>query len=233
MKILGRDNIPKEGSALIVANHGSTVDSLGISAFAGRQVVFLAKKEYFEGHHPMRIFVGGGSGIPVDRSNKNSGVRALGKCIEILKTNSRKIIGIHTEGTRTPKNKVYRGSPGAIHIAKRSKALIIPTSIKGAEDANPPGKLWPKFRAQIIITFGKPVDVSKGVDECIKEILGYVGVSETAAQNLLDSEGLGGIPLEKGPVRLMRAIMRYIAWMGDMEYIDKEPVRAVDLAKKK
>src|ERR1700680_4428326 len=47
VKVEGRENIPKEGPAVLASNHQSFSDSFFIPLVVARKVTFLAKAEYF------------------------------------------------------------------------------------------------------------------------------------------------------------------------------------------
>ena len=47
-EVHGQENVPKEGGAIIAANHISLWDPPFVGAFCPRRVSFMAKKELFE-----------------------------------------------------------------------------------------------------------------------------------------------------------------------------------------
>ena len=98
-KIEGKENIPKEGSILLVGNHIHIMDQCNIIISTKRNIHYMAKKEYFdpqykEGKFPW-FFKGAGC-IPVDRSTKDT--EATSAAIEVLKNNH--ALGLFPEGTR-------------------------------------------------------------------------------------------------------------------------------------
>ena len=46
-QVRGRENIPSQGSLLVVANHLSLVDPPLVGTILGRKAIFMAKKELF------------------------------------------------------------------------------------------------------------------------------------------------------------------------------------------
>ena len=58
-KIVGLENIPPEGPAILASNHLSFIDSMYLPLMIGRPVVFPAKAEYFAAKGPARPALGG------------------------------------------------------------------------------------------------------------------------------------------------------------------------------
>jgi len=98
-KIIGKENIPKDGSILLVGNHVHIMDQCNVIVATKRCIHFMAKKEYFdtqykEGKFPW-FFKGAGC-IPVDRSKKDE--EAVQSALEVLKEGG--ALGLFPEGTR-------------------------------------------------------------------------------------------------------------------------------------
>ncbi len=146
-KIYGKENIPKKGPILICGNHIHIMDQCGPIIATKRVLVYMAKKEYFDGKFAW-FFRWVGS-IPVDRSTKDEA--AKNRALEVLNNNG--AIGIFPEGTRNKtKANLLPFKFGAVSLAKKSKALIIPVAVTGTY----------KFRSKdLVFNFGKPIDISK------------------------------------------------------------------------
>lgn len=98
-KIIGRDNIPKEGPIILVGNHVNIMDQCNVIVSTKRCIHYMAKKEYFdpkykEGKFPW-FFKGAGC-IPVDRSKKDD--EAISAALEVLRDGY--ALGLFPEGTR-------------------------------------------------------------------------------------------------------------------------------------
>ena len=98
-KIIGKENIPKEGSILLVGNHIHIMDQCNVILATKRCIHYMAKKEYFdhqykEGKFPW--FFRGAGCIPVDRSKKD--MEAVSSALEVL--NNNQALGLFPEGTR-------------------------------------------------------------------------------------------------------------------------------------
>ena len=100
----GLENIPREGGAIIAANHLAVIDDALLPLTCPRMIHFMGKAEYFEGKGIKGKFkkwwftsVGV---FPVDRSGGSKSLGALNHAREILEDGH--LFGIHIEGTRSP-----------------------------------------------------------------------------------------------------------------------------------
>ena len=155
LKSSGNRQIPRNGGVLIVANHASNLDPFLIGCQIKRQVRFFTKKEAFRISFVAWIlkFIGC---IPVNR--KAIDIGALKTAIQVLKNGNS--LMFFPEGTRTHDGRMGSFKPGVAKIACESKAMIVPTYIKGSYDA------WPRHRkffkpVRIQITFGMPFEAKE------------------------------------------------------------------------
>ena len=102
--VSGLNNVPREGGAIIAANHLAVIDDALIPITCPRMVHFMGKAEYFEGKGLKGKFkkwwftsVGV---FPVDRSGGSKSLGALEHAREIIEDGH--LFGIHIEGTRSP-----------------------------------------------------------------------------------------------------------------------------------
>ena len=93
--IIGKENIPKEGSCILAGDHIHLYDQCHAIVSTDRTLVYMAKKEYFDNKKTEWFFRGVGC-IPVDRSRKDE--HAVESALSALK--SGEILGIFPEGTR-------------------------------------------------------------------------------------------------------------------------------------
>ena len=94
-KIIGKENIPKDGPILVVGNHKHLYDQCLAILATKRVIHYMAKKEYFDDKKVAWFFKISGC-ISVDRQNKDK--EAAAKAIELL--NNNKAVGLFPEGTR-------------------------------------------------------------------------------------------------------------------------------------
>ena len=112
-----------------------------------RIVHYMAKENLFKGIHG-KVFEAIGL-IKVYRTRKNP--LAVIEAENILKQGG--AVGIFPEGTRNKTDQeLLKFRHGAVAIAKKANSKIIPFAIRGK---------YKLFRKELVIEFGKPVDISK------------------------------------------------------------------------
>ncbi len=147
IKIIGKENIPKEGALLFCGNHRNYLDPQLIVCTSGRHMSFMAKEELKK--NPFFAFLGYVFDvIYVKRDEKD--ISALKEALKTLKSGN--CIGIFPEGTRNgfEKNEGEIKN-GTAYMALKTGAKIIPIGIVGT--AKP-------FSKNAII-YGKPLDFSE------------------------------------------------------------------------
>lgn len=146
-KVIGAENIPKDGSTVLCSNHTAYKDPIFMGLIQKRQVWFMAKKELFQNKFLSFLITKLGA-FPVERSG---GISAIRRGIDILKQNG--VVGIFIEGTRSKTGELLRPKPGAMLLAYETNAAVVPVCIIGA-DGKPP-----KAFRRTVIRVGKPVSV--------------------------------------------------------------------------
>ena len=158
-EVNGLDNIPKNGSFIIAANHESYMDHLIIAStfilHLNRKIHFLAKKEHFDNIFKKAWHNYAGA-IPLDR--QAGGKEALKWAVQALKKG--KIIAIHPEGTRSLTGKLQRGKTGVARLALAAKVPILPVGLIGTFEILPKGKYMPKLR-KATMNIVKPIYFDK------------------------------------------------------------------------
>ena len=147
VKIVGTQNVPKEGALLFCGNHRTYLDPPLIVVTAGRHMRFMAKEELRK--NPLFAFLGVlFEGIYVKRDEKD--ITALKEALKTLKNGG--CIGIHQEGTRNGLEKNDgKIKNGAAYMALKTNAKIVPVGIIG------PAKPFSKNE----IIYGEPIDLSE------------------------------------------------------------------------
>lgn len=145
-KVIGKENIPSDGSLIFAGNHKHAVDPTLVMSSTNRIVHYMAKEELFKGLHGIVFKKIGLIKIYRNKSNPLAVVEAE----NIL--NNGGTIGIFPEGTRNKTDKeLLKFRHGTVVIAKKTNTKILPFAIKGK---------YRIFRKGAIIEFGKPIDVN-------------------------------------------------------------------------
>ena len=146
MKIIGKENIPKEGPVIICGNHRSFLDPPLIEVTCGRYTRFLAKEELTK--NKFLAFLGIiFDAILVKRDSKE--VIAIKESLKTLKNGD--CLALFPEGTRNGLEKGEKVKDGVAFFAVRSGAKVIPCGIKGGKKGD-----W-----KVTIIYGKPLDYTQ------------------------------------------------------------------------
>lgn len=140
------ENVPKEGSCIICANHVTALDPVAVVASTKRKLSFLAKEELFHNWflrwvwHFMDI-------IPVKRGSGD--IESMKRSIKVIKDGG--MLGLFPEGTRKGLEKNAKIKNGAVYMAVRTGSRIVPIGIKGKQ----------KIFTKMVLNYGEPIDYSK------------------------------------------------------------------------
>lgn len=142
VKVNGKENIPKEGGALICPNHVHAMDSVSLVAHSKRRIYALAKEDFYK--NKLIKWYAKTCGIYPIKQN-SADIDAIKVSLKLLKEG--KLLLIFPEGTR---NGMAKGKPvknGPMLIAIKAGVPIIPVGIKGE---------FKPFR-KVTINIGKPI----------------------------------------------------------------------------
>ena len=159
----GKENLPKTGGALVIANHYSFFDPLAVGHYVvanGRTPRFTAKAGVFK--HPLlgKWFVAAGQ-IPVHRGTRDA-IKALMAAQDAVKRGE--VVIFYPEGTMTKDPELWPmvGRTGAARIALRTGVPVIPVAQWGAQEVLAPYSTKFNFfpRKTLHVVAGPPLDLS-------------------------------------------------------------------------
>ena len=146
--------LPREGPAIVVANHLSFFDSVLLLFALPRPVSVLGKAEYTERRLTKWLFCGAGM-IPIRRESPGDLGHAFARVVDVLSRGE--VVGLFPEGTRSRDGMLHRGHSGAAHLALITGAPIVPLGIIGTDRILPPGaRLVRPFR-HATLRLGQPI----------------------------------------------------------------------------
>ena len=156
--VVGLEHVPKEGAVVLASNHLSFIDSVVIPICAPRPVVFIAKKEYWEGKGIRGALTRGwfnaiGS-IPVERGTHRAAQESLDAALQVLKDGQ--AFGIYPEGTRSRDGRLYRGKTGVGWLALTAQVPVVPCAVIGTDKLQPVGARFPRI-ARFTVRFSEPL----------------------------------------------------------------------------
>jgi 1-acyl-sn-glycerol-3-phosphate acyltransferase len=151
--MLGEDNVPRSGGAVMVINHIGYMDFTyaGLAALkSGRLVRFMAKDAVFS--HPVSgPLMRGMHHIPVDRTAGAASYRAA---VDALR--SGEIVGVFPEATISRSFELKAFKSGAARMAAQAGVPILPVVVWGSQ------RVWTKGMPKRLGRTNTPISVSVG-----------------------------------------------------------------------
>ena len=164
--VLGQENIPATGGAVIAINHTSYFDFTfaGLPAYRqglGRRVRFMAKQEVFD-HKITGPIMRSLRHIPVDRQD---GAASYEAAVRMLKDGE--LVGVYPEATISRSFEIKEFKSGATRMAVDAGVPIVPHIVWGAQ------RIWTKdhpkklFRPKVPITVlvGEPIEPTLAIED--------------------------------------------------------------------
>lgn len=152
----GAENIPLEGPVIIAPIHRSNVDFAFSLFISPRKVFFMAKRGVFR-PKPFAALLTRLGAFPV---NRDSADRESMRLAEAVLRRGQALV-VFPEGTRKEGLHVEHLHDGAMFLAARTGAKIVPVGIAGSEKAMPVGAKFPRF-AKIYVVVGAPIEPPAG-----------------------------------------------------------------------
>lgn len=145
IKVIGKENFPKEGGVLLCTNHITNIDPPVVGITCPRPVHFMAKEELFE-KPILKGLLPKVHSFPVKRGMSDR--KAFRNVLSILKEGN--VVGLFPEGTRSKTGELQEGLAGAGFFALKGEGVVMPCAIIGP---------YKPFK-QLKVVYGKPLDVT-------------------------------------------------------------------------
>lgn len=133
--VYGKENLPvkgDDGHHCIVGNHESYLDITNILGFCKLRTGFVAKKE-LKAVPFLNIWMVAFGCTFIKRGGIKSSIDAINKAVKNIQKGVQMVI--FPEGTRSKNGHIGEFKPGALKLAIRSKASIIPIAMTGSRSA--------------------------------------------------------------------------------------------------
>jgi 1-acyl-sn-glycerol-3-phosphate acyltransferase len=144
IKIIGVENIPVDGPAILCSNHISLIDPIALGCALKRPVRYMAKKELF-GTRWFGAFLQKLGAFAVSRGE--SDLTAVRESLKLL--GNGELLGIYPQGHRYKRDEHREVLSGAALIALRAKTAVIPVFMS-------PYRLFHRLRIRV----GAPLNMS-------------------------------------------------------------------------
>lgn len=152
LRVEGLENLPRDGGALICANHQSYLDILVIGAAVPRHVTFVARDTLADWAWLAFVMRRCGAILIRRGTSDRAAIRAMSESLK-----AGKIVAIYPEGTRSRDGHLTTFKGGAVMAARIAGVRLVPAGIRGAYQAWPKGRLLPRPR-RIGVRFGPSID---------------------------------------------------------------------------
>ena len=158
-RVQGAEHIPARRAAVYCSNHQSHIDPPVLFHALHPQMHILYKAEIDRIPLLARAFRLGGF-IPVDRRNKEAGMRAIDSAAASLRSGNSFLV--FPEGTRSPTDEMLPFKKGAFVMAIKAQAPVVPVAIRGGREAMRKGShiIQP---IMLTISVGEPIETA-GLD---------------------------------------------------------------------
>lgn len=151
LRVVGRENYPRDGAALICANHQSFFDPVLVGLTCERRMNYLARESLFK-VPVLKQLIRYLDAIPIDRDGM--GLAGLKETLRRLKRGE--MVLIFPEGTRTADGELQPLKPGFCSLARRGRAPLVPVGLDGAYQAWPRTQRLPGLAA-LYLVIGEPL----------------------------------------------------------------------------
>jgi 1-acyl-sn-glycerol-3-phosphate acyltransferase len=157
VRVRHAERVPVSGAFLLCPNHSSYADSVLMGAFSLRILRAMMLKSFYD-RFPIGLITGSWGTFPV----KDGGVtrETMRLAEEVLRGGHGLLI--FPEGGRSRDGKLMPGRPGAMLLAMKMRAPVVPVAIQGVFEAYPPGRSFPR-PGRVTLVFGEPITEHLGL----------------------------------------------------------------------
>lgn len=154
LRITGKHNVPFRGAVLLTPNHTSDGDPPFLYVALRRAAWYMAKRELWIGYPKLGAFMDRVQTFPVDRDNMDRA--ALQTALDLLARGE--VLVVFPEGKISPTGELAALEAGAMMLAIKSGAPVVPVGIVGSTKVLPYQQTRPRFTlGRVRVHFGPPL----------------------------------------------------------------------------
>lgn len=164
LRIEGEAHVPRTGGVVIACNHPGGMDSFVLALASPRQVYYMAKRELFNIHPLVTLFLNQIGAFPINRGARD--IAAVNYSVQLLREG--RVLGMFPEGTRNRGKPLRRGKSGAVRVALEADVPVVPAVVLGIPQLH---QYWynPLKRTDLSVQFGEPLRFPAGTPERVPE----------------------------------------------------------------
>jgi 1-acyl-sn-glycerol-3-phosphate acyltransferase len=157
VRVEGRHNIPATGPYVLAPVHRSGMDTPFAAATTVRRMRYMGKDSLWKLNPAFSWLISALGAFPVTRGKGDR--EAMLRAIEVLKLGDGLVM--FPEGERKSGPIVQPLYEGAVYLAGKAGAPIVPVGIGGSERVMPKGSrfIWPR---KVVVKIGEPIHVPLG-----------------------------------------------------------------------
>jgi 1-acyl-sn-glycerol-3-phosphate acyltransferase len=156
VRVVGVEKIPA-ATCLFVANHTSSADAPAVIGAIPRRIAVLLKEALFKWPIVGQAFTLAHF-IPVKRDVREAAIASVEKAAEAMRAGQSFLI--YPEGTRSPDGRLQEFKKGAVVLAIKARAAIVPVLCSGAHRVMAKRSLV-IHPGEILVEFLQPIDAAK------------------------------------------------------------------------
>lgn len=151
-RIIGVENFPAAGGAILASNHVSALDPFIAGTAIARKVHFMAKEEIFASSPVVAFLAKKVAAFPVRRGEADR--QAIRTALRLLTAGE--VVGIFPEGTRSSDGQLQQAQTGIAFLARKAGVPVVPVAVRGTESIMPKGAKLPR-PSRVKVLIGKPI----------------------------------------------------------------------------
>lgn len=152
-RVVGLENIPREGGVLFASNHASYVDPplAWAAAYRRRHIWGIAKSELWD-NRVIAYLLDCIGVLPIHRGSTDKALFRMS--LDLLARGE--TVGMFPEGSRSADGELQPARPGIALLVQKSGVPVVPIAVMGTFEMLPRGASRPR-PARLIVAFGKPL----------------------------------------------------------------------------